>query len=168
MTGRFKRRDFLSKGWKFGAGLIGGAGAWTSWDVLQARESSGLGGVFRALPEDSVPTDSTVYVREAQAYLTRVDGEILAVWQRCPHLGCRVAWCDSSGQFECPCHGSTFNRVGEHRTGPAPFGMQRFGVQVVEGVVEVDTGNVSAGPPLGTETIDEPIRGPACLGGNES
>lgn len=168
MSRNFKRRDFLSRGWKVGAGLIGSAGVWTSWDVLQARETSGLGGVFRALPEDAVPPDSTVYVREAQTYLTRVDGEIVALWQRCPHLGCRVAWCDTSGQFECPCHGSTFNRAGEHRTGPAPSGMQRFEVEVVEGVVEVNTGVVSAGAPLGAETIDEPPRGPNCLGGHDT
>jgi nitrite reductase/ring-hydroxylating ferredoxin subunit len=164
VSGYFGRRDFLSRGWKLGAGLIGASGVWTSWDVLQARETSGLGGVFRAVPEDVVPPDSTVYVREAQAYLTRVEGEIVALWQRCPHLGCRVAWCESAGQFECPCHGSTFNRVGEHRTGPAPSGMQRFEVAVVDGVVEVDTGAVSAGAPLGAESIDEPVRGPLCLG----
>ncbi len=166
MTGKFKRRDFLSRGWKFGAGLIGAAGAWTSWDVLQPRQASGLGGVFRALAEDLVPPDSTVYVSEAQTYLTRIEGEIVALWQRCPHLGCRVAWCESSGEFECPCHGSTFNRAGEHRTGPAPSGMQRFGIRIVEGVVEVNTGEVSAGPPLGTETIEEPVRGPRCLEGD--
>lgn len=168
MNDEVGRREFLSKGWKLSAGLMGMAGAWTSWDALQPRKASGLGGVFRALPEDSVPDDSTAYVREAQTYLTRVDGEIVALWHRCPHLGCRVAWCDSSGQFECPCHGSTFNRIGEHRTGPAPFGMQRFEVQVVDGVVEINTGAVSAGPPLGAETIDEPARGPNCTDGTET
>ena len=159
------RREFIQRGWKVGAGMAGVAGVWTSWDVLQPRDTGGLGGVVRTVPESEITEDTAIYIREAQTYLTRVDGEVVALWQRCPHLGCRVAWCDSSGEYECACHGSTFNRVGEHRTGPAPFGMQQFAVAIVDGVVEVDTGAVSAGPPLGLETIDEPRRGPSCSEG---
>lgn len=145
--------------------MAAAAGAWTSWDVLRSQTASGLGGVVKTVTAAEVPSDSTVYVREAQTYLTTIDDEVIALWQRCPHLGCKVDWCESSGEFECPCHGSVFNRKGEHRSGPAPTGMQPFGVAVVDGVVEVDTGEVGGGPPLGTETIDEPKRGPSCVGG---
>ena len=50
----------------------------------------------------------------------------VALYQKCPHLGCRVPWCQTSQWFECPCHGSKYNRVGEKRGGPAPRGMDRF------------------------------------------
>ena len=44
----------------------------------------------------------------------------VALYQKCPHLGCRVPWCQTSQWFECPCHGSKYNRVGEKRGGPHP------------------------------------------------
>jgi hypothetical protein len=34
-----------------------------------------------------------------------------------------------------------------------------------DGLIYIDTGTVEAGPPPGTETIDEPARGPACTEG---
>ena len=51
---------------------------------------------------------------------------VVALYQKCPHLGCRVPWCKTSQWFECPCHGSQYNRVGEKKGGPAPRGMDRF------------------------------------------
>ena len=50
----------------------------------------------------------------------------IALYQKCPHLGCRVPQCVSSQWFECPCHGSQYNRVGEKKGGPAPRGMDHF------------------------------------------
>ena len=162
---REPRRNFLVRLWKTWAALVAAAGVWTSWDILRPRTSQGFGGKLRTIAASRVPETDVVEVRSAQTWLTQVDGEILALWWRCPHLGCRVPWCDSSGQFECPCHGSHFNRAGEHRAGPAPRGMDRFPVEVVDGTVVVDTGTVIDGPPLGTETLDEPVKGPSCVGG---
>src|SRR5438270_5929043 len=45
---------------------------------------------------------------------------VVALYQKCVHLGCRVPWCKTSQWLECPCHGSQYNRVGEQRGGPAP------------------------------------------------
>lgn len=163
MSEQHDRREFLKKGWITGAGLIGVAGAWTTWDVLQPAESAGFGGEVRTIPEDSVPEEGVVAVPAARSYLTRIDGEVVAVSETCPHLGCRVPWCDTSGQFECPCHGSTFNRKGEAREGPSPRGMSRYPVEVVDGLVIVNTGEAIEGNPVGeAETIDEPARGPSC------
>ena len=103
----------------------------------------------------------------ARAYLTSIDGELVALAEKCTHLGCRVPWCESSGQFECPCHGSNFNRAGDYRTGPAPRGMDRYEIEVIDGIVHVDTGSVIAGPSPGDEQINEPIRGPSCDAGGE-
>ena len=50
----------------------------------------------------------------------------VALYQRCVHLGCRVPFCQTSQWFECPCHGSKYNRVGEKKAGPAPRGLDRF------------------------------------------
>ena len=86
-----------------------------------------------------------------------------ALYQKCPHLGCRVPQCITSQWFECPCHGSQYNRVGEKKGGPAPRGMDRFGVSVADGVVTIDTGQVFQGPPIGTNTTGQEAEGPHCI-----
>jgi Rieske Fe-S protein len=163
MSKGISRRDFLDRGWKTGIVMIGAAGMWTSWDVLKPLPGQGLGGVIGTLPPGDVPQSSVEYVRSAQTYLTRIDDEIVALWQKCPHLGCRVAWCESAGEFECACHGSKFNRAGEVRSGPSPRGMDRFAVNADGELVEVDTGVIIEGAAAGTaESIDEPARGEGC------
>jgi Rieske Fe-S protein len=157
------RRGFLKRAWRAGVALIAGAGAWTSVDVLRSVPASGLGGVVKTVTDAEV-TETPIYVRSAQTYLTRIDGEVVGLWQRCPHLGCKVSWCESSREFECPCHGSRFNRAGEVRSGPSPRGMDRFGVGLSGDVVEVDTGAIVEGAAPGTESIDEPPQGPPCSG----
>lgn len=158
------RRRFLANGWKLGAGLIAAAGAWTSWDLLQPRLASGFGGVVRSVPVDTVPDDSVLEVPAARAYLTLVDGEVVALSETCTHLGCRVPYCASSGHFECPCHGSVFNRAGDYLSGPAPRGLDHYTTTVLDGIVDIDTGDKVEGNPPGTMTIDEPAKGPSCEG----
>ena len=92
------------------------------------------------------------------------DAGVVALYQKCPHLGCRVPNCVSSQWFECPCHGSQFNQVGEKRGGPAPRGMDRFAVAVDGGVLVVDTGTIVQGPPIGTNTTGQEAEGPHCIG----
>ena len=94
-----------------------------------------------------------------------LDGGIVALYQKCPHLGCRVPECATSQWFECPCHGSKYNQVGEKRAGPAPRGMDRFAVEIgADGSLTVDTGTIIQGPPIGTNTTGQEAEGPACIG----
>jgi len=163
MRTTLQRREFLSKLWKIGFASIAVAAAWTSWDFLQPTSPLGFGGKVKGGSPEQVPADGILLVPAARAYLTRnSEDEIIALWSRCPHLGCRVPWCESAGEFECPCHGTSFNRIGEHRSGPAPRGMDQFEVIVEGDQVVIDTGVVISGPRLGTETIDEPP-GPPCV-----
>ena len=81
---------------------------------------------------------------------------VLALWRKCPHLGCQIPQvCEQSQWFECLCHGSKYTVLGEKRDGPAPRGMDRFEVLVENGAYVVDTRQVVAGPPPGTVTFDE-------------
>lgn len=94
-----------------------------------------------------------------------LDGGILALYQKCPHLGCRVPSCGTSQWFECPCHGSQYNRVGEKRGGPAPRGMDRFAMSIgSDGSLTVNTGAIVQGPPIGTNTTGQEAEGPNCIG----
>ena len=97
--------------------------------------------------------------------LEGMEAGVVALYQKCVHLGCRVPWCSSSQWFECPCHQSKYNRVGEHKDGPAPRGLDRFAVAVdTDGVVTVDTKTVHLGPPVGTSTTGQEAEGPHCVG----
>ncbi|MEM7325744.1 MAG: Rieske 2Fe-2S domain-containing protein [Actinomycetota bacterium] len=90
---------------------------------------------------------------------------VVALFQTCPHLGCRVPECATSQWFECPCHGSQYNRVGEKKGGPAPRGMDRFPMEISNaGELLVDTGTVIQGPPIGVNTTGQEAEGPNCLG----
>lgn len=91
------------------------------------------------------------------------DVALMALWQRCVHLGCRVPECLSSQGFECPCHGSKYNFHGEYRDGPAPRNMDRFSVAVNEaGELIIDTGVVVQTARAKKTTIAYP-QGPSCL-----
>jgi cytochrome b6-f complex iron-sulfur subunit len=93
---------------------------------------------------------------------------IIVMYQKCPHLGCRVPSCVSSQWFECPCHGSQYNHVGEKKGGPAPRGMDHFAATVsAGGDVVIDTSTVFTGVPIGTNTTGQEAEGPHCITGGE-
>ncbi len=87
---------------------------------------------------------------------------IMALYQKCVHLGCKVPWCASAQWWECPCHGSRYNRWGEWQEGPAPRGLDRFAVEEVEGQVLVDTSTVITGPSRASAALNQPAEGPHC------
>ena len=93
--------------------------------------------------------DNFFYLAEGRTWLTEYPAEALPKAEKVyPPPGARPAWrpassrstrsartsaaacptCETSQWFECPCHGSQYNRVGEKKGGPAPRGMDRFGV----------------------------------------
>ena len=113
-------------------------------------------------PKDSLAKAEAVYGSQP-AVLAGMQAGVVALYQKCPHLGCRVPDCKSSQWFECGCHGSMYNRVGEKKGGPAPRGMDRFGVAVNNGVLVIDTGAVFGGPPIGVNTTGQEAEGPHCL-----
>lgn len=89
---------------------------------------------------------------------------LMALWQRCVHLGCRVPSCESSQGFECPCHGSKYNLHGEYNSGPAPRNLDRFGVSVdAAGEFIIDTGTVVQTSRSKNTTVAYP-QGPFCVG----
>jgi cytochrome b6-f complex iron-sulfur subunit len=115
-------------------------------------------------PKEAIAKADAIYAGQGPVFSGMTEG-IVALYQKCPHLGCKVPECKTSQWFECPCHGSQYNRVGEKKGGPAPRGMDRFGVSVNNGMVVIDTGTVFGGPPIGVNTTGQEAEGPHCVGG---
>jgi cytochrome b6-f complex iron-sulfur subunit len=111
-------------------------------------------------PADALPRAKKAY---SDSIFPEMQAGIVVLYQKCVHLGCRVPWCQTSQWFECPCHGSKYNRVGEKKGGPAPRGLDRFPADVTGGQVTINTGIVVQGPPIGTNTTGQEAEGPNCV-----
>jgi cytochrome b6-f complex iron-sulfur subunit len=115
-------------------------------------------GHFYLVPYDTTDPNNA-YVRAGVAA-----AGVMVLFQKCSHLGCRVPYCQTSGWFECPCHGARFNLAGEVRNGPAPAGMWRFPIEVTpRGNIVVDTHAPRAQPPMGTDTTGQQPAGEFCV-----
>ncbi len=178
------RREFFRRSLLTSLGLFGAQFGAASLAFLWPNLRGGFGSVIelgltaeevsRTIEQDQQP----YYYGAGRFYLVKYDGDaadslysglvadgIMALYQRCVHLGCRVPFCTQSQWFECPCHGSKYNNAGEYRDGPAPRGMDRFKITAEGGTLQVDTSTTGPvqGPPRGTDTINQEPEGPFCV-----
>ena len=137
-------------------------------------------GALEDLAAQTVNPDGSVvpvFVPEARAYVVPAPdalsdqfegrevaaGGFMALFQRCVHLGCRVPWCATSIGFECPCHGSKYNSVGEYFAGPAPRNLDLFVFEVRDGDrLIVRTGTIIETPRAPRASVQYP-QGPSCI-----
>lgn len=159
------RRQLLLRGWRFGGAMLAAAAGWTSFEALRPLVRGRGGGPIALGSPSSFKEGTATYVHEARLYVVNVEGNLLALSQKCPHLGCRVPFCESSGRFECPCHGSIFDLAGEYVAGPAPRGMDRYEVAADPPRVVVDTATLVDGPDRGEQRFLTPPKGPSCVEG---
>jgi cytochrome b6-f complex iron-sulfur subunit len=168
----------LSFLWPNLQGGFGGKVRIGTYDDLKLRNSS--------LPiQDGFPA----YVPDARAFIILVDPSrqqwvrgsddtgdgtalnVRALYQRCPHLGCKPNPCLRNFWLECPCHGSRYDRLGIKAAGtqygPAPRSMDRFSSEVDgDGVLTLDTGKITLGPlpvALGQPGIIPPKSPTGCI-----
>lgn len=103
--------------------------------------------------------------RAGDADYAVVEGQALAALiLRDPHLGCRNVFCASSGWWENPCHGEHYNFIGEHQSGPAPRGLDRYPTRMEDGRLIIGLARTIVGPPPGQGAYDQPAAGPHCIG----
>lgn len=135
-------------------------------------------GAVSDVQDQTVAADGSivpVFIPEARAYVVpapvvseQFEGReveaagLMALFQRCVHLGCRVPWCDTSQGFECPCHGSKYSSIGEYYAGPAPRNLDRFVVEVVNDRFIIKTGTIIETPRAALLSVSYP-RGPSCI-----
>jgi len=171
--GTFSAASFVAFLWPTKTGGFGGKVTIGRYDDIVAGIRAGDGFFYapeaRAwvteYPTEALPKAQTLY---NSALLPGLERGLIAHWQKCPHLGCRVPQCTSSQWFECGCHGSQYNRVGEKKGGPAPRGLDHFPLEFsAANDVTIDTGNVIQGTPIGTNTTGQEAEGPHCVGASE-
>jgi len=159
--------------------LEGGFGGKVKIGTLDALKKGNVG-----LP---IAEGYPAYVQEARAYIMLVDparqefvaGEdptgdgtslnVRALYQRCPHLGCKPNPCIKTYWLECACHGRRYDRLGTKADGlgPAPRGMDRFALIVdSDGVLTLDTGKINLGAmpiALGQPGLEAPRAATGCI-----
>jgi cytochrome b6-f complex iron-sulfur subunit len=180
------RRQFLTKALRISFGAFAGIQAISWLGFLWPKVSGGFGskidaGSIEEIKDQLFQADGSVipaFIPSARAYVLPLDQSaaansqfssgstvadgLVAVYQRCVHLGCRVPWCNSSQGFECPCHGSKYNMIGEYFAGPAPRNLDRFNVSNVNGRFIIDTGTIIESPRAPGMTVKYP-QGLSCI-----
>ena len=161
------RRNFIRASFWGGLGmtLLGSVGLFL--DFLYPRNVKGFGGPVPAgkvaeFKKGGEPRANT----EGQFWLANLDPSdasasgsggadgLLALWRKCPHLGCTVPWRaafdyeGAKGWYRCPCHGSTYTRSGIRVYGPAPRSMDTMKIEIDgAGNITVNTGVITPGGP---------------------
>ncbi len=164
------RRRFIQA--SFWAGLsvtlLGSVGLFL--DFWYPRNVRGFGGPVAAgkvtdFPRGADPRPNL----SGQFWMTNLDGAdtrdggsgggqgLIALWRKCPHLGCTVPWKNNAATpegftgatwFQCPCHGSTYTMAGVRVFGPAPRSMDTMLVEIDDkGNITVQTGEITSGGP---------------------
>jgi cytochrome b6-f complex iron-sulfur subunit len=131
-----KRRDFLNKvaiGTVSGAGVISVAAILT--EIMPPETES-----YRLLNLgyiDDYPLNDFSFIPEKKIYLQRTRQHLRAISGVCTHLGCTVS--KSEKGFQCPCHGSEYDKLGQPISGPASRELDRYRINLSkEGEIIVD------------------------------
>ena len=182
-VGVISRRAFMRRMLGLGAALLGleflggtlsflwpnireGLGAkfrvGTMADILAAQPSFAGGEMFPFNPARAflvnVPAATALALGNPISVSAPTADQLLALWRKCPHLGCLVPQpCEDLQRIRCRCHGSTYNVLGEKlKEGPAERGLDRFAVVIDDdGTVVIDTSQITQGSPnLGPERLE--------------
>ena len=143
------RRIFILGGFWSAVGLLLVGILGSPLDFMWIRKIVGFGGPVPVSP-DRVPAQGAgpIVIAEGRFFLLNLEpgitpngettpGGLLALWRKCPHLGCTVPWRPDfvfqgrKGWFRCPCHGSTYTKEGGIIVaGPAPRPLDVFPITV--------------------------------------
>jgi len=167
---KLSRRSFLRVGVFAGLTLSMGAFIASFLGFFNLRKPTGFGGIV-VVTAAQVPAagDDPARITSGKFWLSNnsgaqgdvlgsgATGGLLALYWKCPHLGCTVPWNPTFdgatvsfpgiiGWFRCPCHGSTYSHAGVRVFGPAPRSMDTMALSVNgDGSLSVDTGKITLG-----------------------
>ena len=167
---KIARRSFLRVSVFAGLTLGVGTLAASFLGFFNRRKPVGFGGIV-TVAKARIPNAGTdpARISEGKFWLSNLQGAqgdvlgvggtggLMALYWKCPHLGCTVPWNPSfdgatvnfpgiTGWFRCPCHGSTYTKAGVRVYGPAPRSMDTMAITVDgAGNVTVNTGKRTPG-----------------------
>jgi cytochrome b6-f complex iron-sulfur subunit len=75
-------------------------------------------------PEDVLTRDGKVFLTKQKVFVETQSGRVRVQTAVCTHLGCTVNAVETG--YQCPCHGSTYDRHGRNTGGPAPLPLVYF------------------------------------------
>jgi cytochrome b6-f complex iron-sulfur subunit len=138
---RMSRRDFFKFGISTLGALVMAEVGLVGFMYFRSRGKDGqVGGKITLGPVENFPPGSiTEFSKEGFFLINTKEGELKALYRRCPHLGCNVEWVADKEQFYCPCHGSSFDAAGKFERPPVPRSLDVFPVSITKDVVIVDT-----------------------------
>lgn len=174
---KIARRSFLRVSAFAGLSLFLGAMLASFLGFFNLRKPTGFGGVVNvAANQIPVVGAEPVRISAGKFWLVNLEGAegdvlgvggtggLLALYWKCPHLGCTVPWNAAFngaqvnfpgvvGWFRCPCHGSTYSKAGIRVFGPAPRPLDTMDIAInADGSLGVNTGRIAFG------TNDNPLR----------
>jgi menaquinol-cytochrome c reductase iron-sulfur subunit len=126
-------------------------------DTVQAEDWRWVDiGPLSDFPEDEVTSiavsgpdpeaDRRVFVRHR-------DQSIIAIWNRCAHLGCPSSYSAGADGYTCPCHGGAYDSLGLVTAGPPPRPLDRFDVKIISAEDGSDVA-LTTSPAEGVSTRD--------------
>ena len=104
-----------------------------SWGFLRPKRVARKTQMFVGFADDIGVGSSTTFIspKGERFLLLRDQGDIFTAYSsRCPHLGCKVHWQESSRQYFCPCHAGIFDSNGVGISGP-PKGLHLKPCEIV-------------------------------------
>jgi cytochrome b6-f complex iron-sulfur subunit len=146
-TQRFRRRQVLRVGFAAALALSVTEIAAAIAPYLRVTRIIGLGApvavgkASEILAQFAKTNDRPILFREGRFFLLHAPGGIIAAYRKCTHLGCTVPFSTEKDLFECPCHGSRFDkRTAVVVRTPAPKPLQLFHISESQsGALIVDT-----------------------------
>lgn len=147
------RREFLNYAWLASLGFVfvvgfSGATFFFSYPRFKAGEFGGVFALGKAGDVLLKPDDPPIHNTEGKFWLSNVNGMILALYDVCVHLGCLYQWQPVTGRFECPCHGSKYQKDGTYIEGPAPRSLDRMVISFADANSKVVASTDAKGKPI--------------------
>jgi len=102
-------------------------------------------GEFSKYPKDkttSITVTGSSPESERRVYIRNRDDKLIAIWNRCVHLGCPISYSEAADGYTCPCHGGSYDSLGKVTAGPPPRPLDRMDIKIVDASgAEVDYAN---------------------------
>jgi cytochrome b6-f complex iron-sulfur subunit len=146
-SARLRRRQLLRVGFAAAVTLIVAELAAAVAPYLRVTRVIGLGApvpvgkASEIFAQFAKTNDRPILFREGRFFLLHAPGGIIAAYRKCTHLGCTVPFNAAKDFFECPCHGSRYDKnTAVVLKSPAPKPLQLFHIsESPAGVLIVDT-----------------------------